>query len=214
MFYSFIKLPEGKMSTRRGNVVFMDDLLEEAQAHAIEVLKERRPDLDDASMKTIAESVGTSAVRFNIISVSPEKGFTFRWEDALSFEAGSAPFIMYSHTRACSIQSKVEALVGTDHLPDEVSTPEGSAMPAGLVQLLRTLAVHDDRLEKVVREHRPNLFAEYMLHLATAYNSFYRDCYIIEDGNVNAFYYAVSELARTTLKAGMEGLGVVPLTSM
>ena len=214
MFYSFIKLPEGKMSTRRGNVVFMDDLLEEAQAHAIEVLKERRPDLDNDSMKTIAEAVGTSAVRFNIISVSPEKGFTFRWEDALSFEAGSAPFIMYSHTRACSIQSKVEALVGTEFLSDTVAAPAGDAMPDGLVQLLRTLAVHDDRLEKVVREHRPNLFAEYMLHLATAYNSFYRDCYIIENGEVNAFYYAVSELARATLKAGMEGLGVVPLTTM
>ena len=214
MFYSFIKLPEGKMSTRRGNVVFMDDLLEEAQAHAIEVLKERRPDLDNDSMKTIAEAVGTSAVRFNIISVSPEKGFTFRWEDALSFEAGSAPFIMYSHTRACSIQSKVEALVGTDFLSDTMAAPAGDALPEGLIQLLRTLAVHDDRLEKVVREHRPNLFAEYMLHLATAYNSFYRDCYIIEDGEVNPFYYAVSELARATLKAGMEGLGVVPLTTM
>lgn len=214
MFYSFIKLPEGKMSTRRGNVVFMDDLLEEAQAHAIEVLKERRPDLDNDSMKTIAEAVGTSAVRFNIISVSPEKGFTFRWEDALSFEAGSAPFIMYSHTRACSIQSKVEALVGTEFLSDTVAAPAGDAMPDGLVQLLRTLAVHDDRLEKVVREHRPNLFAEYMLHLATAYNSFYRDCYIIENGEVNAFYFAVSEMARATLKAGMEGLGVVPLTTM
>ena len=214
MFYSFIKLPEGKMSTRRGNVVFMDDLLEEAQAHAIEVLKERRPDLDNASMKTIAEAVGTSAVRFNIISVSPEKGFTFRWEDALSFEAGSAPFIMYSHTRACSIQSKVEALVGKEFLSDAVAAPASDAMPEGLIQLLRTLAVHDDRLEKVVREHRPNLFAEYMLHLATAYNSFYRDCYIIEDGEVNPFYYAVSELARATLRAGMEGLGVVPLTTM
>ncbi len=214
MFYSFIKLPEGKMSTRRGNVVFMDDLLEEAQAHAIEVLKERRPDLDNASMKTIAEAVGTSAVRFNIISVSPEKGFTFRWEDALSFEAGSAPFIMYSHTRACSIQSKVEALVGKEFLSDAVAAPASDAMPEGLIQLLRTLAVHDDRLEKVVREHRPNLFAEYMLHLATAYNSFYRDCYIIEDGEVNPFYYAVSELARATLRAGMEGLGVVSLTTM
>ncbi|MAD55778.1 MAG: arginine--tRNA ligase [Euryarchaeota archaeon] len=214
MFYSFIKLPEGKMSTRRGNVVFMDDLLEEAQAHAIEVLKERRPDLDNASMKTIAEAVGTSAVRFNIISVSPEKGFTFRWEDALSFEAGSAPFIMYSHTRACSIQSKVEALVGKEFLSDAVAAPASDAMPEGLIQLLRTLAVHDDRLEKVVREHRPNLFAEYMLHLATAYNSFYRDCYIIVDGEVNPFYYAVSELARATLRAGMEGLGVVPLTTM
>ena len=214
MFYSFIKLPEGKMSTRRGNVVFMDDLLEEAQAHAIEVLKERRPDLDGDSMMRIAEAVGTSAVRFNIISVSPEKGFTFRWEDALSFEAGSAPFIMYSHTRACSIQSKVEALVGNEFLSATVAAPADANMPDGLVQLLRTLAVHDDRLEKVVREHRPNLFAEYMLHLATAYNSFYRDCYIIDDGEVNAFYYAVSELARATLKDGMEGLGVVPLATM
>ena len=53
-----------------------------------------------------------------------------------------------------------------------------------------------------------------MLHLATAYNTFYRDCYIISEGEVNAFYYAVSELARATLKAGMEGLGVVPLTTM
>ena len=214
MFYSFIKLPEGKMSTRRGNVVFMDDLLEEAQAHAVEVLKERRPDLDEAAMTNIAEAVGTSAVRFNIISVSPEKGFTFRWEDALSFEAGSAPFIMYSHTRACSIQAKVQALLGGETKPEDTDVPESSTMPAGLVQLLRTLAVHDDRLEKVVREHRPNLFAEYMLHLATAYNTFYRDCYIISEGEVNAFYYAVSELARATLKAGMEGLGVVPLTTM
>ena len=96
MFYSFIKLPEGKMSTRRGNVVFMDDLLEEAHAQAADVLRERRPGMNETEMDGIAEAVGTSAVRFNIVSVSPEKGFTFRWEDALSFEAGSAPFIMYS----------------------------------------------------------------------------------------------------------------------
>ena len=213
MFYSFIKLPEGKMSTRRGNVVFMDDLLEEAQAHAVEVLKERRPDLDEASMTAIAEAVGTSAVRFNIISVSPEKGFTFRWEDALSFEAGSAPFVMYSHTRACSIHRKVmeaDATIGDSSTAPAI--PE--TMPVGLIQLLRILAVHDDRLGKVVREHRPNLYAEYMLQLSTAYNSFYRDCYIIDEGNVNAFYYAISELARTTLKEGMEGLGIVPLETM
>ena len=214
MFYSFIKLPEGKMSTRRGNVVFMDDLLEEAHAHAVEVLKERRPDLSADAMATIAEAVGTSAVRFNIISVSPEKGFTFRWEDALSFEAGSAPFIMYSHTRACSIQRKV--LEADASFADGKSPPSipDQAMPDGLVQLLRMLAVHDDRLAKVVREHRPNLYAEYMLQLSTAYNSFYRDCYIIDEGNVNPFYFAVSELARTTLREGMVGLGIVPIETM
>ena len=214
MFYSFIKLPEGKMSTRRGNVVFMDDLLEEAHAHAVEVLKERRPDLSAEAMATIAEAVGTSAVRFNIISVSPEKGFTFRWEDALSFEAGSAPFIMYSHTRACSIQRKVhETDANFKAGTTAPNIPEGP-LPEGLVQLLRMLAVHDDRLEKVVREHRPNLFAEYMLQLSTAYNSFYRDCYIIDEGEVNPFYFAVSEIARTTLREGMVGLGIAPIETM
>ena len=214
MFYSFIKLPEGKMSTRRGNVVFMDDLLEEAHAHAVEVLRERRPDLNGEAMDAIAEAVGTSAVRFNIVSVSPEKGFTFRWEDALSFEAGSAPFIMYSHTRACSIRRRVLEHDDAFSKPFSAEAQHQVDPPPGLVQLLRTLAVHDDRLAKVVREHRPNLFAEYLLNLATAYNSFYRDCYIIENGKVNRFYFAISELARTTLKAGMEGLGIVPLESM
>jgi len=82
VFYSFIKLPEGKMSTRRGNVVFMDDLLEEAKEQAAVVVRELRPHYEDEKIATIAEAVGTSAVRFNIIKVSPEKGFTFRWEDA------------------------------------------------------------------------------------------------------------------------------------
>ncbi len=214
MFYSFIKLPEGKMSTRRGNVVFMDDLLEEAKAHATDVLKERRPDLDDETMAHIAEAVGTSAVRFNIISVSPEKGFTFRWEDALSFEAGSAPFIMYSHTRACSIRRKVRD-VDPSYL-DQTFQGEGPTdeMPYGLVQLLRTLAVHDDQLSRVVREHRPNLFANYMLQLSMAYNMFYRDCYVIDHGEVNPFFFAVSERARTALRAGMDALGIVALESM
>ena len=96
------------MSTRKGNVVFMDDLLEEAQSQAYVVVKELRPELDEVNLQKIAEAVGVSAVRFNIIRVSPEKGFTFKWEDALSFEGNSAPFIMYSHTRACSIAKKFQ----------------------------------------------------------------------------------------------------------
>jgi arginyl-tRNA synthetase len=190
------------------------NLLEEAHAHAVEVLKERRPDLSAEAMATIAEAVGTSAVRFNIISVSPEKGFTFRWEDALSFEAGSAPFIMYSHTRACSIQRKVLEVDAAFLENNPKPAVPDHTMPDGLVQLLRMLAVHDDRLAKVVREHRPNLYAEYLLQLSTAYNSFYRDCYILDEGRVNPFYFAVSELARTTLQEGMIGLGIVPLETM
>ncbi|MGB0330124.1 MAG: arginine--tRNA ligase, partial [Candidatus Poseidoniaceae archaeon] len=138
LFYSFIKLPEGKMSTRQGNVVFMDDLLEEAHAQASAVVRELRPEYDDDKVAKIAEAVGTAAVRFNIIKVSPEKGFTFRWEEALAFEAGSAPFIMYAHTRACSISKRADALPISP-----VQRPSVDAMPEGLVELLRLMCKHN-----------------------------------------------------------------------
>jgi len=214
VFYSFIKLPEGKMSTRRGNVVFMDDLLEEAKEQAAVVVRELRPHYEDEKIATIAEAVGTSAVRFNIIKVSPEKGFTFRWEDALTFEAGSAPFIMYSHTRACSIRKRVESEVGPINTVLKGNTEPENEFSNGLVALLRVLAVHQDRVEKAVNDHRPHLFAEHMLHLANAYNAFYRDCHILTDGEVNGFYLWLSELARSIMKDGMEGLGLVAIEEM
>lgn len=211
VFYSFIKLPEGKMSTRRGNVVFMDDLLEEAQAQAAAVVRELRPEYEASQVAHIAEAVGTSAVRFNIIKVSPEKGFTFRWEDALTFEAGSAPFAMYSHTRACSLSAKVAELGGAEY-DGNVPSPEG--IPEGLRTLLRSLCVQRDVLAKAVDEHRPHLFAEHVLQLANAYNAFYRDCPVVGKDGVNGFYFAVSELARERLHKGLVGLGLVPLEHM
>jgi arginyl-tRNA synthetase len=205
MFYAFIKLPEGKMSTRRGNVVFMDDLLEEAQAQAASVVKELRPELGMDEVTKIAEAVGVSAVRFNITKVSPDKGFTFRWEEALSFEGESAPFVMYSHTRACSIANRV----GREPIADS----KGEIPPA-MHELLRVMACYVDKLSHSVKENKPHTFALYMLELATAYNSFYRDCHVVKDGDVDEFNYAVSEKAREMMREGMVGVGIIPLESM
>ena len=205
MFYAFIKLPEGKMSTRKGNVVFMDDLLEEAKAQAASVVRELRGEIDPDLIEKIAEAVGVSAVRFNITKVSPDKGFTFRWEEALSFEGESAPFIMYSHTRACSIAKRV------GRSPDFDSTGE---IPPAMHELLRVMACHLDKLSHSVRENKPHIFAFHLLELATAYNSFYRDCHVITDGVVNEFNFAVSERTRGLLRKGMIGLGITPLESM
>jgi arginyl-tRNA synthetase len=217
VFYSFIKLPEGKMSTRRGNVVFMDDLLEEAKEHASKIVRELRTEYSDQEVAHIAESVGRSAIRFNIIKVSPDKGFTFRWEEALAFEAGSAPFIMYSHTRALSIANKC-ADNGID--VDGISNKEldfaniKSDLPNSLVDLLRCIAVQNDVLERSVTQCRPNLFANQVLNLATSFNGFYRDCKIFDEGRVNELYLQVSQLASKFLKTGMEGLGIIPLERM
>ena len=215
LFYSFIKLPEGKMSTRRGNVVFMDDLLEEAKAHAAEVVKEIRTDYTDEQISHIAEAVGTSAVRFNIIKVSPDKGFTFRWEEALSFDSDSAPFIMYSHTRSRSIAKKC-ADMGVTYQDSKAQNISHnlSEIPESMFELLRVIATHNDALMKSVENNRPNLFANQLLNLANHYNGFYRDCKVIADGEVNQTYLAVSEIASKLLRSGMIGLGIEPLEKM
>ena len=215
LFYSFIKLPEGKMSTRKGNVVFMDDLLEEAKAHAAEVVREIRTDYTDEQISHIAEAVGTSAVRFNIIKVSPDKGFTFRWEEALSFDADSAPFIMYSHTRSRSIAKKCSELGVANHTEDAANISKHSTdIPDSMFELLRVMATHNDALMRSVEQNRPNLFANQLLNLANHYNGFYRDCKVISNGEVNQTYLAVSEIASELLRSGMIGLGIEPLERM
>tara|TARA_X000000368_G_scaffold79183_1_gene59249 strand:+ start:848 stop:2632 length:1785 start_codon:yes stop_codon:yes gene_type:complete len=216
LFYSFIKLPEGKMSTRKGNVVFMDDLLEEAKAYAANVVREIRDDYSEEMIAKIAEAVGTSAVRFNIIKVSPDKGFTFRWEEALSFDSDSAPFIMYSHTRTKSIAKKCANLgIKIENInPDEISLESLDDCPNGLYNLLRTITLHNDVLRRSVEQNRPNLFANQMLNLANSYNGFYRDCKVVEDGKVNTLYLAISEIASNMLESGMIGLGIQPLEQM
>ena len=215
LFYSFIKLPEGKMSTRKGNVVFMDDLLEEAQAQAATIVRGLRPDYSESKVLEIAEAVGVSAVRFNIIKVSPDKGFTFRWEEALAFEAGSAPFIMYSHTRAHSVMLRcIEAGADVDSIIASQIDYSQQEMPSGLIELLRTIARHNDILDKAVNLRKPHLFAAQLLDLANAYNGFYRDCHILVEGVPNPFYLQVSEVARNLLKTGMQGVGIIPIEQM
>ena len=129
----------------------------------------------------IAKAVASSAIRFNILKVSPEKGFTFKWEDALSFDADSAPFIMYSHARSCSISEKVKSL-GLIENSIDIS---GIDINDSTSRLLRTILRYEDAIEKSISENKPNHFCSYMLELSTSYNLFYRDSPIIKNGELN-----------------------------
>ena len=210
VFYAFIKLPEGKMSTRKGNVVFMDDLIFEAEEIALKLLSERNNKIEEKEKLKIAKAVASSAIRFNILKVSPEKGFTFKWEDALSFDSDSAPFIMYSHARSCSINKKVKNL----GLKEETLELSEIEINNSISKLLRTIFRYEEAIEKSILENKPNHFCYYMLELSTAYNLFYRDCPIIVDSKINVFNYKVSEYSRKLLFRGCNALGIIPLESM
>ena len=207
VFYAFTKLDDGKMSTRRGNVVFMDDLLDEAQSRALETVKQIRADLPSEKLQQIAEAVGVSATRFNIARISPEKGITFRWADALSLEADSAPFIMYSHARACSIQRKagdVDTSVGLDT----------SMLTGSSAELVRRMAYMNDELQSSIYSNGPHQFCAWLSALAVDYNRFYRDNHVVTDEGVNVQNLIISEMARDHLRRGCEAVGIIPIEEM
>ena len=207
VFYAFTKLADGKMSTRRGNVVYMDDLLDEAQSRALKTVRENKPDLPEEKLLQIAEAVGISATRFNIARISPEKGITFRWSDALSLEADSAPFIMYSYARACSIQRKAGEVD-----PAFVLDPE--SLDGSAANLIRRLAYMNDELQTAIDSQAPQYLCAWLSALAVDYNRFYRDNYVIDDDGVNTQNLYISELAREHLRRGCEAVGIIPIEEM
>lgn len=214
VFYAFVSLPEGRMSTRKGTVVYIDDLLDEAEERALaEVRKRRGEELTEPAMKDIARVVGIGAVRFNIASVQAEKAITFRWEEALDFEGASAPFVQYSHARAASILRKA----GEEGLVPGVPGPELASRLAepGERALLRALARLPGLVQQCAAEARVHPLAAYALEVANAFNQFYRDCPVLQAApGVREARLALVLAAKHALRNALELLGVEAPESM
>ena len=165
MFYSFVSLPEGKMSTRKGTVVYLDDLIDEAVERAYEEIKKRRDDLSDEHMRRIADQIGVGAVRYNIVRVHPEKQLTFRWNEALNFDGNSGPFLQYSHARACSMLRKA----GDYNLVKDASLLQDDFEK----KLLRVLSRFPEVVRECGEERKIHMMAAYGQEVATAFNQFY-----------------------------------------
>jgi len=205
VFYSFVSLPDGKMSTRRGRVVYLDDLVDEAVERAYEEVKKRREVTDDTA-RIIAEHVGTGAVRYNILKVRPEKAITFCWEEALNFEGRSAPFIQYAHARCCAILRKADGGSCSLHEKGVYSHQQEQA-------LIKQLAAFPDIITASRKESNPAAMAEYAHSLASIFNAFYRDCRVIgskkESGRL-----ALVKATQVTLHNALYLLGIAALEEM
>jgi len=107
--YEIVNLPGNvTMSSREGTVVLLDDLIREATRRAMDVVREKNPELEPARMQAIAEAVALGAIKYPMLSRENTKMVTFDWESALDFNGQSAPYIQYAHVRANSILRKVE----------------------------------------------------------------------------------------------------------
>jgi len=204
VFYAFVSLPGGKMSTRRGRVVYLDELIDECIERAYEEVKKRRAsELTESQMKNIAELVGIGSLRYNIIKVQPEKDIIFKWEDALNFEGNAVPFIQYAHARACSILGKTK----TKEHKFEAAVLTHTSEAALIKQLARFPLIIDDACNNC----KPHTVANYLYETASAFNQFYRDCPVLSEENnvLRSSRLTLVEATKIVLYTALDLLGII-----
>jgi arginyl-tRNA synthetase len=213
VYYSWINLPEGGMSTRQGTGVDLDDLLDESIERAREEVESRldsriRDDeLDDEDVERIAHQVGIGAVRYDIVAKQPAKSITFEWERALDFEAQSAPYVQYVHARTCGILGEADDILETVDA-SHLTTDEERA-------LLRVIARFPAVVERAADELAPHVVATYTREFAEAFNAFYRECPVLSaEGEVRTQRLALVAAARRTVANALGLLGVAAPESM
>ncbi len=163
--YNLVTLPGYKMSSRRGHYITFDEVQNEAVQRAYEEVSKRSPMLSEVEKRKIAEFVGLGAVRYALVDVDPSKPVIFSWERVLNFETNSAPYVQYTHARACSILRKAAR---------EPEKPAFELLTERLEhELILNLSGFPDTFIEATEYLKPNLIADYANALADKFNTFY-----------------------------------------
>ena len=202
--------PDGRpFKTRDGGTVKLIDLLDEAEQRAYTLVRDKNPELDDPALRTIAHAVGIGAVKYADLSKNRSSDYIFNFEQMLSFEGNTAPYLLYAYTRVASVFRKAGldmADVNGNFLLQEEAE---QALAARLVQF-------GEVLESVAEKGLPHLLCTYLYDVAGLFSTFYEHCPILSGDNeaLKQSRLKLAALTARTLKQGMELLGLSPLERM
>lgn len=196
---------QGALSTRKGNVVFLDEVLDTAEKKALDVIEQKSPDLKNK--EEIARQVGVGAVVFGALANSRIKDLAFSYDKALSFDGETAPYLQYTHARCCSV---IEKAGEVNAAPDySVLTDDDS------FALATRLAAFDQAVVTAGERYEPSVISGYLLDLAKLYNRFYLSSRILgEPAPVQSARLALTRLTRDVLKTGLGLLLISAPTAM
>ncbi|MCJ7638744.1 MAG: arginine--tRNA ligase, partial [Euryarchaeota archaeon] len=199
--YEIVTLPEGTMSSRKGNVVYYLDVAEEAKRRATEIIAEKHPDLAGEDRDTTAWQVGIGALKYAMLAVDNTKQIVFSWDSALSFDGQAAPYIQYAHVRAASILAKAEAV------PEPV-VPSYDLHPSE-VTLIDWISRFPEEVERAAVEYKPLYMANYAYALAKAFTDFYKECPVLQaEPGTQKIRLAMVAAAKQTLANSLHLLGI------
>lgn len=199
--YGMVQLPTGKMSTRLGNVVKIEELLKETIEKAKEIILEKNPDLENKD--EVAKKVGIAAIAFNTLSTTNTKDQIFDWNTALNFQGETGPYIQYTYVRTKSVLEKAGNLDKATEIKYEYLTDDSS------IKVLKSLYAFKETLEVTVDKNEPAILARYLIELSQNYSNFYNNNKVlVEDKEVQNARVFLTYSVGTVLKTGASLLGI------
>lgn len=210
VWFGIMRFADGVFSTRKGNVIRLEELLDEGKRRAYEIVNEKNPELSEEEKDNIAEVVGTGAIKYADLSQNRQTAVIFEWDKILSFEGNTAPYLQYSYARIKSILRRAKEQnkdVKEDVIIKFVDKTE------------RTLAHHLTQFPGVILKAadscRPNLIADYLFELSKKFNSFYNACPILnQEDEILYSRLLLAERTAGVLKEGLNLLGINTLERM
>ena len=203
--YSFILLPSGKMSTRRGEVVLLEDFMGEMKLKAREEILKRHGRIKN--IDRLSEIISQAAIKFSIIKVSSDKNITFEIDKALSFEGDSGPYIQYAYARASSIVRKSGI--------KDINYKYLGLTNDHELRLLFKIYSFKEVVNKAVISLQPHIIANYSLELAKLFNEFYHECPVLsQEKEVMFSRLMLVNAVRQVIKNSLFLLGIETPKSM
>lgn len=205
--FGLVKFPDKKLSTRHGDVVFLEDVLNESIQKTLEIIKENSPEMENK--EEVAKKIGIGAVLYTFLKNSREKDIVFSWDSMLDFEGESAPYVQYSYARGKSILRRADDFDGACDFSKVTSDEEYA------------LVTHINGFENAVRDaaekNEPFYVNRYVTVLARLFNKFYNSCPILKDdvpADIKSARLALVKASCEVIKSALNLLGIDAVESM
>ena len=199
--FGMVLLPTGKMSTREGTSIKLEDLLNEAIERAKKIIEDKNPELEDKDL--IAKKVGVGAVIFNDLSNNRVKDEIFDWDTILNFQGETGPYVQYTYVRTQSILRKAESVPNFKDINIEKINDNYS------VNILKLIYNFEDILVEVTKKEEPSILSRYLIDLAKSFSNFYNENKIIgEEKEIEKARLYLTKVVGEILKTGASLLGI------